>query len=84
MIKNLKVHFMGPVGSIEGPRLVFKLWRSALVSLESLGMFCYLECKALASKGNFLQQANRPSSLYGFLYSHFMRVQYTDCNATAD
>ena len=69
MIENHKVHFMGPVGSIEGPRLVFKLWRSALVSLESLGMFCYLECKALASKGNFLQQANRPPiSLWIFIF----------------
>ena len=58
-LKNHKVQFRGPVGSIEGPRLVLDPMEvRSCVPRVPWNAFCCLVCKNLADTAYFLQQAN--------------------------
>ena len=53
-IMNHKVHFRGPVGSIEGPRLVLDpmVVRSCFLRVPR-NVFCCLVCKNIAVTADF-------------------------------
>ena len=53
-LKNLKVQFRGPVGSIEGPRLVLDPMEvRACVPRVRWNVFCCLECKNITDTADF-------------------------------
>ena len=59
-LKNHKVHFRGPVGSLAGPRLVFDhMGVRCIVPRVPLNVFCCLVCESIAKTADFMKEDDK-------------------------
>ena len=66
-LKNHKVHFWGPLGSIKGPRLVLDPMEvSSCVNRVPWNVFCCLECKNMTDTAGFQVEDDCAPALNSF------------------